>query len=342
MVKISDVAKRAGVSAMTVSRAINHPDKVSPVTLKRVQEAMAELQYVSNSVAKSLALGRTGILALLVPDVTNPFFTTVARGAEDVAREAGYRLILCNTDENLEVEKEYLQMSRSGQVDGLIVSVCGDDSGRHLATLPLDRVPVVLIDRKIPGEPWLDYIVGDNRAASERLMDYLIAKGHSRFGFIFGNPGVSVVRERMIGVRQSLKRHGLVWHDDLCLTEVNTPDEYRIIVTDWLPNGRVTALFAWNNFAAAQVYRLLINEGYQVPHDVLVSCFDNPDPLHITAGFIPYVSQPAYEMGRRAAVRLLERITGHDNPDKGVIHEVLVSHLIDRTVSPAPLVAEGR
>ena len=340
MIKLSDVAKRAGVSSMTVSRVINHPDKVSADTILRVRKAMEELQYVSNGPAKSLALGQTRILALLVPDVTNPFFTTVARGAEDVARNAGYRLILCNTDENPEVEWNYLQMSRSRQVDGLIVSVCDDNSAEHLKVLPIDKVPVVLVDRKIPGEPYLDYVVGDNVSASEQLIDYLIARGHTRFGFVFGNPAVSVIRDRMTGVQRSLQSHDLIWRADLCLTHACSRADYRSITEDWIPRHHVTAIFAWNNLTAAHVYHLLVSHGYRVPDDVLVSCFDNPDPLSITNGFIPFVQQPAYEMGRKATIQLLERIAGSGG--QGVIHQILVSQLVDRTLAPTTEIAEHR
>ena len=136
-----DVARLAGVSAMTVSRTLNEPDVVTPTTRARVMSAIRELGYIPNGVARSLTQGRTDIIALVVSDIQNPFFTTVSRGAEDVAQRYGYTLMVGNTDERADKEREYLEVLVSRRVDGVILSTTGAD---HVRLLQEREIPIVL------------------------------------------------------------------------------------------------------------------------------------------------------------------------------------------------------
>ena len=148
-VTLRDVAAKAGVSAITVSRALNNTGYVSPQTRQRVSAAVHDLNYVPNDVASSLRSKRTQLLALLVTDVTNPFWTTVARGVEDGAMAAGYGVILCNTDEDRDKEARYLDLLLRRRIDGLVV-VPTSESTDILQSLQRRKVPLVLVDRLVP------------------------------------------------------------------------------------------------------------------------------------------------------------------------------------------------
>src|SRR5512143_811050 len=148
MSTIGDVAKRAGVSKMTVSRVVNNSGYISQETRERVEQAIAELGYVPNALARSLRFKQTKTLALVLTDITNPFFTTIARGVEDAASEQGFSVIFCNTDESESKEAVYLNVVLQKQVDGLLwVPACSlDDS---VTFLPERKVPVVVLDRRV-------------------------------------------------------------------------------------------------------------------------------------------------------------------------------------------------
>src|SRR4029453_1183394 len=150
-VTIKDVARQAGVSPMTVSRVINGSERVSPETRRRVEEAIAALGYVPSRLARGLIRQKTGTLALIVPDVANPFFTLIVRGAEDVARRAGYRMILCDTRADLAIEREVIEEMIAHRVEGIAIAPVSDRSRSHLRRLARFGTPFVLIDRTVAG-----------------------------------------------------------------------------------------------------------------------------------------------------------------------------------------------
>lgn len=317
MPTLRDVARRVGVSVMTVSRAINHPETVHPATLRKIRQAIEDLDYVPNRIAKSLVSARTETIALLIPDVTNPFFTSLSRGAEDAARARGYRLILCNTDENPAVERQYLRMLRTAQVDGLIISVCGDTSAEALRDLGPLAARVVLVDRTLPEDLGLDTVTGDDRHAAYRLLQHVLADGHTRIALVLGSLAVSVVRDRYAGARAAIEEAGLPWRPDDVLAGVAPRDESALepFLRRVLSGPRpATAVFAWNNLAAAETYRIVRRAGLRVPDDVVIASFEDPDPFGITPGYFVVARQHPYELGREAASRLFVRLEGSAPP----------------------------
>src|SRR6478672_5361244 len=149
-VTIKDVARAAGVSAMTVSRVINSSPSVSADTRARVERAIAELGYIPSRLARGLSAQRTGTLALIVPDVANPFFTLIVRGSEDVARRAGYRLLLCDTRAELDLEREVIDEMIAHRVEGILIAPVSDRSREHLRRLARFGVPCVLSTGRFP------------------------------------------------------------------------------------------------------------------------------------------------------------------------------------------------
>src|SRR5919197_5791220 len=213
-VTIREVANRAGVSPMTVSRVINESPRVSPDTRRRVEAAISELGYVPNRLARGLIRRKTGTLGLIVPDVANPFFTLVVRGAEEVAWRAGYHVILCNTQASLERERQYLEDMIAFQVEGLLIAPVGDRSRPNLQALTRSDVPFVLIDRSVAGYTG-DLVQGDSVAGARRLVEHLIGLGHRRIGMITESSEVSTARDRLSGYREALESAGLGFDPEL-------------------------------------------------------------------------------------------------------------------------------
>src|SRR5438552_14132830 len=206
-VTIHDVARHAGVSAMTVSRVVNERPRVSVDTRKRVQASISKLGYVPNRLARGLIQRKTGALGVIVPDVANPFFTLVVRGAEDVAWRAGYHVILCDTQGDLERERGYLEDMVAFQVEGVLIAPVGDRSRPHLRMLTRNNVPFVLIDRSVTGFD-SDLVQGDSVTGARQLVEHLVGLGHRRIGMVTESSDVSIARDRLGCYREALEQAG--------------------------------------------------------------------------------------------------------------------------------------
>ena len=213
-VTIRDVAKLAGVSPMTVSRVINGSPKVAPQTRERVEAAIAELHYVPNTLARGLTQSRSGTIGMVVPDLGDPFFTLVLRGAEQVAWAAGYRVIVCNTSNDGDVEVSYLDNLIAHQVDGVILAPVSDASKRMIDWMVGRGLPHVLLDRSIPGVE-ADVVQGDSVGGARMLVDHLIANGHRRIGHVTEPQDVSTARDRLQGYREALEANGIPFDGEL-------------------------------------------------------------------------------------------------------------------------------
>ncbi len=213
MATIHDVAKLAGVSAVTVSRVLNNSNRVSPATQERVQRAIDELGYVPSVAARSLRSRQTFTLALIVPDINNTFWTTVARGVEDAAQGKGYSVFLCNSDENPTKQASYLDVVISQQVDGVIIAPY-DTSADNLDKLRRRNIPVVIVDRDING--WeVDTVRGDSVAGARALVRHLIGLGHRRIAVITGPANTTTAADRVVGYHLALSEAGIAVDPDL-------------------------------------------------------------------------------------------------------------------------------
>jgi LacI family transcriptional regulator len=205
---IRDVARRSGVSPMTVSRVINDSERVSPETRRRVEQAISELGYIPSRLARGLSRQRTGTLALIVPDVANPFFTAIVRAAEEVARRADYQVILSDTRADLSVERDVIEELIAHRVEGMMIAPVSDRSATHLRRLAEFGVPFVLIDRTVPGID-CDVVLGDSSGGARQLVDHLVSLGHRRIGFIVESDDVSTARDRRSGYEAALSAAGI-------------------------------------------------------------------------------------------------------------------------------------
>lgn len=316
---VADVAKRAGVSAMTVSRVINGATAVRAETRRRVETAIAELDFVPNGVARGLMTRKTGALGLIVPDIANPYFTMVVRGAETVARRAGYRLLLCNSEADLTLERQYVEHMISHRVDGLLLAPAGDDSKENVSFLMRRRVPFVLIDRTVRGLD-CDVVQGDSVAGAAKLVSHLLKLGHRRIAVIIEPDDVSTARERLQGYREALAAAGIEESSELvCRTTADRAGGYTAMqrILDLVPPA--TAVFAVNNLTALGAMQAIGERGLAVPEDIALVCFDDVEHLAVLSPFMTVMNQPTERFGAMAVERLLERIGKDDGAPRSIV-----------------------
>lgn len=313
VVTIYDIAKKANVSPMTVSRVINNSGNISEATRKKVEQAIQELGYIPNHSARSLISKETKILSLLITDITNPFFTQVARGAEDKARQMGYRLLLGNSDEDPEKESEYLHMFISTNVDGVLIAPAGDRSKKNLKLLIKHQVPFVLIDRTVEGIK-SDQVLGDSREGTRKLIEHLIEQGHNKIALINGPTDISTARERRTAYEETLKLFDLPIKKQWILEsdyKQNNGDTIAKKLLSLPPEERPTAIFAANNFIAVNTIQGLKRYNIRIPEDMAIVCFDDLGPASSLNPFLTVAAQPAYLFGSLGIQLLIERI---ENP----------------------------
>lgn len=328
-VTIRDVAKLAGVSPMTVSRVINGSPKVTPETRERVQAAIGELHYVPNTLARGLTQQRSGTIGMVVPDLGDPFFTLVLRGAEQVARAAGYRVIVCNTNSDIELEASYIDDLIAHQVDGIILAPVNNDSKRMIDWMAERPMPHVLIDRSIPGVQ-ADIVQGDSVGGARALVDHLVAHGHRRIAHVTESQSVSTARDRCQGYLEALEANGIPYDAALVVEGSGATIAGAKAATAELLGREVefTAILAVNNLAAVGVVLALREAGLRVPGDIAVACFDDIELAAYLCPFLTVMAQPATMYGAIATELLLGRIQGTAPEERQVV--VLPGELIVR------------
>lgn len=318
MPTINDVAKLAGVSTYTVSSVLNRSARVSPELTKRVLEAVRELDYTINSVARSLQTRKTQTIGMVLPNVANPFFGRVVAGAEEVCRAKGYTLLLGNTNEDAEQQGRCLANFRSKQADGLIVFMAAGTEDAVAALLG-KGTPLVAAGRR-PLTFEADSVTADNRMGARLAVEHLISRGHSRIAIITGPIALSLNQDRRDGWKQTLRKAGLNADKDIALD------------TDWSPESgcqqtgklldlahRPTAIFTSSLPLLMGSLRAIKESNLRCPQDVELICADNSDWLDIFDPPISSILQPSYEMGAAAAELLFRKIARPDHPPETVV-----------------------
>jgi LacI family transcriptional regulator len=327
MATVHDVARRAGVSTSTVSHVVNGTRFVSDELRERVLAAMRELDYTPNAAARMLSLKRSRTIGLIVSDIRNPFFASVARGVEDVAQELGYTLVLCNSDESAEREAACLTALESKAVDGVLLASAGA-ADEHLSRLVRAGYPIVLVDRDLP-ELGAPAVVLDNEGAAYNAVRHLIAGGHRRIAMLSGRASISTTTERIAGYRRALREAGLAVDERLIVSGASTSEggaAAATIVLDVDPPP--SAIFSGNNLMSIGALQAIANRGLVVPDDIALVGFDD-FPYPWSDAFRPHlttVAQPTYELGRRAAEILVECLRGSssNHPQRVMLEGKLV------------------
>jgi len=326
MPTVLDVAKRAGVAPITVSRVINNTGYISLETKARVEIAIKELGYVPNTLARGLRSKRTHTIALVVTDITNPYFTSMARGVEDVAGANDYTVIYCNTDESESKEEKYANILVQRQVDGiLLVPACGNVN--TIKFLKNNNTNVVILDRRIT-EAQADFVYSDSENGARSLTRLLIGLGHEYIAIMTGPDNVSTAVDRVVGYRSALKDAGLSENEAVYFGAFNQQSGYESTKSAMTFPQKPSAILAANNFILVGVVKALRELKLRVPEDVSVVGFDDFPESMLIEPFFTVAIQPAYEMGRTAAEILIKRISGEMTSDFETV--VLPTDIIER------------
>ncbi|MFI6823531.1 LacI family DNA-binding transcriptional regulator [Micromonospora sp. NPDC050187] len=311
MTTIYDVARMAEVSTSTVSRVLNGHASVDPDLAARVRQAMLDLDYRPNAVARSLRRQRTSLWAVIISDIGNPFFTALVRGIEDVAQEAGFSVVLCNGDEDPDKETRYVTAALAEQMAGVIIS----SSGRPalINRLTEARMPVVAIDRQPRGVA-VDTVLVDNVHGAEMAAAHLIDSGYRRIACVTGPRRISTAVQRLRGYQQALRTAGRTVTEDLIrYADFREDGGYRAMASLLSATEPPDAVFVANNLMTVGAVECLLDRGVVVPDQCGVVGFDDIPWAHLVRPSLSTVTQPTYDLGRAAAALLTERIT---NPAK--------------------------
>ncbi len=314
---IKDVAAHAAVSVATVSAVINENKYVSPELAQRVQASIAALGYSRNSFARGLKTQLSHCIGLIVPDITNPFYTNIARGAEDVARAHNYSLILGNTDEDPEKEKKYLQLLESKQADGLIIAVT-DRSYAYLQTLSLQNLALVSIDRSL-FDLGIDTVLVENQKGARDAVEHLLALGHRRIGLLTGARGIAPTEERLTGYIEALEKQGITVDPSLIVTTRPRVDGgERGAQQLLLREDRPTAIFMMDGTMVTGALQTILRMGFRCPEDIAIASFDDFVWASVMRPHLTVVDQPTYDIGRQSARLLFERLQNRERAPREI------------------------
>lgn len=324
------------MSPMTVSRVINESAGVSAEARRRVQASISRLGYVPNRLARGLIQRKTAALSVIVPDVANPFFTFILRGAEDVAWRAGYHVILCDTQGDLERERGYVEDMLAFRVEGVLIAPVGDRSRAHVRLLKRNGVPFVLIDRGIDGFEG-DLVQGDSVGGARRLVEHLIGLGHTRIAMVTESSEVSTARDRQRGYREALEDADIPFDPRLVAeSSAIDPEAARQSTLRLLElPDRPTAVFAVNNIAVVGVVEAARERRLEIPGELALVCFDDIEHVSRLYPFLTVMAQPAETYGTIATQLLLDRLYGRVSERRRIV--VLPPDLIVRASSGASI-----
>ncbi|MCX7976366.1 MAG: LacI family transcriptional regulator [Bellilinea sp.] len=326
MPTIREVASRAGVSPTTVSHVINNTRFVSAEARQRVLEAMAELNYRPNVLARSLRRGETRTLGLILPDSANPFFAEIARAIEDAAFSAGYNVILGNSENELAKEQVYVDVLVNKQVDGLIFLASGDHSP-SLEHLVRDGLPVVVVDRRLSGLE-VDTVLTDNLQGGLSAARFLLELGHRRIACITGPSNLTPSAERVIGFRRALEEAGMAVEENLIRKgDFHPRSGYRAALELIEYQPRPTAIFICNDMMAIGALRALSEAGLLVPQDCSLVGFDDIELASYVTPPLTTIRQDKTALAEAAVQLLLERIAEPGLPART---RILPTRLIER------------
>jgi LacI family transcriptional regulator len=308
MATIRDVARVADVSIATVSATLNGTARVSQKRAQRVWDAIRAVGYTPHEIARSLRLGHTRSIGLIVGDISNPFFTSLAKAVEASASAAGYMVILANSDESPEKELNLIKLLLEQRVAGILLAPSGHDAEYRSALSAIVRVPVVLVDRQLPGTAY-DAVVVDNRGAARMVTDYLVRLKHTRIAIVIGRQHIWTTAQRVMGYREGLRAAGLKRDPDL-ERQADSRIETAYEATQRLLGmaDPPTALFAANNLMLLGALNAILDMRLDCPGRISLAGVDDFPWSSAMRPRLTTVSQPIGEMGTRAVEQLLDRI----------------------------------
>ncbi|HZF92117.1 LacI family DNA-binding transcriptional regulator [Streptomyces sp.] len=322
MPTMADVARSAGVSVATVSHVLNGTRPVLPHTRQAVLDAIDELGYTPNTLARSLVTSRTRSIGLAVSAISNPYFTEILQGVEAAALEHGYGLLIADPHDDPRHERKVVQLLHERRVDGMIVAPSADPR-ELVAYLRRHNVPAVLLDRvlddRAEGAQRFDQVCAESAEPMTRLVTHLAGLGHRRIGLVAGRPGLSTTSERITGYRHGLAAAGLPFEERLLLHgDSETAGGERATAALMSLAAPPTALVTGNNAMTIGALRALRERGRTVPGDLALACFDDFAWADLFSPRLTAIAQPSRELGATAVRVLLERLDAPDRPARTV------------------------
>lgn len=302
MATISDVAKLAKVSVATVSRYLNDSGYVGAKSRESIESAIKELNYVPSEVARSLSTKQSDIIGLIIPDIKNPFFPELARAVEDTAFEYGYTVILCNSDENAEKEKHYLQKLTKKYVAGIILtSIIEQENHRQNV-----KLPIVALDRPIHSE--IPTVTTNNQKGAKIATDYLIQNGAKKLLCISGPKNMTSSQTRVEGFLSAKNIQDIEWHI------IESPYDFEIaerILYDYLKeNPAIDGIFACSDASAIGALKAANRLNIRIPEELQIIGFDGIQIGNVVTPSLTTVAQNIYQLGQAAAELLIKQIEG--------------------------------
>ena len=313
---MSEVAERAGVSAATVSRVLADSPAVRPEYRERVLRTVEQLGYRPNRLASNLRRLRTEMIGIVVSDVENPHFTQMVRKVEDAAYRRGWRVLLCNADEDGEKQRSYLEVLAAERVSGVILSTT-NPAGPEITELSDSGVPLVAFDRTVD-DARVDAVVSDNVTGARLATEHLLGAGHERVGFVGGPTATETGANRLRGYEIAMQEVGGVprWADG----------RYRIdggerAVEELLRGDPPTALVVANNLMTIGALRALRSRRLRVPQDMALVAIDDPFWAELMDPPLTTLAQPVRRMAESAVEFLFERINGRRNESRRIVFD---------------------
>ncbi len=304
---IIDVAQLAGVSKTTVARVVSgQVDKVSPETLDKVEQAIATLGYIPNTIASSLRTERTNIVMLMIPDITNPFWPEVARGIQDRMGREGYSVVFANNDWSGQHEVDYLDKARRNRLDGLLINPIQVTEKEILAS----QIPTVIMGLR-DEYPRIDMVGSDSYGATQKALEYLTRLGHQRIGLLLGQSTHRSMRSRLSSYTEFFQRSGIAlnenWVVPVSFDNAGGMDGMKRLLELEL---RPTAVLASNDLIAIGALHVAAQMGYRIPDDISIMGMDDIYAASVTIPPLTTIRKQKYDIGDQAASLLLDRMQG--------------------------------
>ena len=319
MLKIADVAERAGVSKTTVSHVLSGKRPVASATRERIEQVIEELGFRPNLQARSLRMQRTQMIALIIPDITNPYYPVLARGLQDALVEEGYHAFLCNTDGDKEQESAFIADAVQYKVDGIIVSSLHERTQDVLDFIK-ESITFVSLGPCIEHVE-VDRVSTDDQQGVVSAMRYLIQRGHRRIGMIGGGLALTTSRARLAGYRAALQEADIPFNAALVaqgdfMRASGAQAMHRLMAQQQQP----TAVFCANDLMAIGAMDVARELGMRIPADVAIIGYDDIEAASLVAPALTTVLNPGYEIGKAAGQLLLERVQGkYQGPGRRVV-----------------------
>lgn len=326
-VTMKEIAKKLGVSVSTVSRALQNSPELHPDTKKRIVDMAKEMNYQPNLLAQSLRISKTKIIGVIVPEITSHFFASCISGIQDLANTRGYNVMICQSNEKIDLEKANIKTLVSSQVDGLLISLSREtNTFDHLLDLYNREIPFLLFDRVNEDIP-VSKVTFNDQGGAYQVTKHLLDSGCKRVMYVSGPEDLYISKKRKEGYLQALVEAGYSTDDALIkITDLTTEGNLKVAKEITEMNPRPDGVFCMIDPLAVDVMTVFKEQSIKIPEEIALAGFtDNPTAAVIEPA-LTTVAQPGYEMGKLAVSHILDQLEGitSDDPISIVLETTLV------------------